>query len=238
MEYVEVARAVGERGEVVLRERRETAEAGTPGVLELRVNGVFVADGRETTTEQALAQTALANVEKPRVVVVAGLGLGFTAHEVLADPRVEQLVVVEVEDALVGWMRDGTIPHGPGYLADERVSVVMADIRLAMAEATASTYDLVLLDVDNGPGYLVYEDNAEVYQRAFLEQVRAALRPGGAVAIWSAAESAELRGVLEDVFGNAMPIPYDVELQGRQETYWLYLAHRRSGSALGTGDSR
>src|SRR5512144_1472035 len=145
MEYTEVARAQSPRGEIVLRERRDP-EAGptAPVVLELRVNGVFVMDTFETSSEKGLASAALKQVGSPRNVLVGGLGLGFTVHEVLADHRVEKLVVVEIEDAIVQWMRDGTVPHGPSYLADERVSVVTADIRTAMAEATPTTYDLVL----------------------------------------------------------------------------------------------
>ncbi|MGZ4477564.1 MAG: spermidine synthase [Nocardioidaceae bacterium] len=232
MEYVEVARAESERGEVVLRERRDPdLGEGTPTVLELRVNGVFVMDTRETSSEKGLASAALARVADPRAVMVAGLGMGFTAHEVLADPRVERLWVVEIEPALVGWMRDGTVPHGPAYLADDRLVVVEADIRVAMAEATPAAYDLILLDVDNGPGFLVYDDNAAVYEGAFLGQAQAALRPGGALVIWSAAESPTLHAELERVFGNAAAVPYDVQLQSREEQYWLYLARREAGAA-------
>lgn len=226
VEYVERARATTERGEIVLRERRNSADPETPGVLELRVNGVFVMDTRETTTEQELARVALAQVEEPRAVVVGGLGLGYTAHEVLTDRRVERLVVVEIEEPLVGWMRDGTVPHGPAYLADDRLTVVVADIRQAMAEATPEGYDLVLLDVDNGPGYLVHEQNAEVYRADFLGSVARTLKPGGAVAVWSSAESPHLYDALVAVFGAATPVPLDVGLQGRAEQYWLYLARR------------
>jgi len=231
MEYVEVARAESERGEVVLRERRDPEHPEGPHALELRVNGVFVMDTLETATEQQLAAAALARVEQPRSVVIGGLGLGFTLREVLADKRVERVAVVEIEDALVRWMRDGTIPHGPGFLADERVHVVEADIRTAIAEATPDAYDLVLLDVDNGPDFLVYEDNAEVYGAAFLSQVRDTLRPGGTVAVWSSSESDALGGVLRGVFGDAAVIPYDVALtqpegRVRDEQYWLYLARR------------
>ena len=226
MEYVERARATTERGEIVLRERRSGTDDEAPGVLELRVNGVFVMDTSETTTEQELARTALAQVEEPSAVVVGGLGLGYTAHEVLADRRVERLVVVEIEEPLVEWMRDGTVPHGPSYLADERLTVVVADIRQAMAEATADSYDLVLLDVDNGPGYLVHEQNADVYRTDFLSSVARALEPGGAVAVWSSAESPDLYDGLLTVFGAATPVPLDVTLQDRAEQYWLYLARR------------
>lgn len=224
MEYVEVARAESPRGEIVLRERRE--DSGSPAVLELRVNGVFVMDTRETSSERGLAVTALTQVDEPRNVAIGGLGLGFTMHEVLADKRVERLVVVEIEEALVRWMRDGTVPHGPAYLADDRLTVMNADIRLAMAEATPGAYDLILLDVDNGPGFLVYDENEAIYQRDFLARTREALRPGGALAVWSAAESPALHREMTEVFGTVVPIPYEVTLQSRDELYWLYLSRR------------
>ena len=227
MEYVDVARAESERGEIVLRERRDPDAADTaPAVLELRVNGVFVMDTQETSSEQGLAAAALKQVDDPRRVLIGGLGLGFTMHEVLADQRVEKVTVVEIEDALVQWMRDGTVPHGPAYLADERVSVMTADIRTAIAEATPEAYDLILLDVDNGPGFLVYDANEAVYQQEFLGRVAAALRPGGALVIWSAAESPALRAEMEQVFGSVVAVPYDVTLQSREEHYWIYLSRR------------
>ena len=221
-EYGEVARAESERGELVLRRRREDR---APDVLELRVNGVFVMDTRETASEVELADLALRLVDDPRDVVVGGLGLGFTTQRVLADPRVEHVTVVEIEEALVGWMRDGTVPHGPAVLADKRVRVVNADIRMAVAEASR-TYDLVLLDVDNGPGYLVHDANADVYRAEFLTAVRELLNPAGALVVWSANPSQELLAVLREVFGDAEERRVGVHLQGREEDYLLYLARR------------
>ena len=133
MEYVEVARAESERGELLLRER--TPDRGGSPVLELRANGVFVMDSHEHASEQALADAALALVDHPRRVLIGGLGLGFTLDRVLGDRRVEQCVVVEIEPALVDWMRDATIPHGPRLLADSRVRPVVADFAVALAEA-------------------------------------------------------------------------------------------------------
>ena len=220
-EYVEIARAETERGELVLRERRPES---APTSLELRANGVFVMDTLEVSTERALATAALDLVDEPRAVVVGGLGLGFTMHEVLADSRVEKVAVVEIEEALVGWMRDGTISHGPALLADERVSVVEADVAVALAEAAPASYDLVLLDVDNGPGYLVHDANAALYRAPFLATARTVLRPGGVLVIWSAAEAPELVEAMRGVFGDAEARPYDVRLQDRDEHYWLYVA--------------
>lgn len=221
MDYVEIARAESERGELVLRERRP--EDG-PSSLELRVNGVFVMDDLEVSTERALAREALALVHDPRAVVVGGLGLGFTMHEVLADSRVELCSVVEIEQALVDWMRDGTVPGGPALLADERVNIVVADVAVALAEARPGTYDLVLLDVDNGPDHLVHAGNASLYERPALEAARVALRPGGALVVWSANQAPALEASMREVFDEVEARALEVRLQQRDEHYWLYVA--------------
>jgi len=216
--YVEVARAESERGELVLRERREN---GGPAILELRANGVFVMDSAEFASEEALASAALELVADPRDVLVGGLGLGFTMHRVLADPRVERCTVVEIEEALLGWMRDGTISHGQAMLADERANPVVADVGLALTEAPEASYDLILLDVDNGPGYLVHEGNARIYEPPFLGDCRRILRPGGALAVWSMDEAAELQQAMGEVFDEVHALPHPVRLQDRDEDYWL-----------------
>lgn len=221
MEYVEIARAESPRGEVVLRERRDE---NAPTVLELRVNGVFVMDTLETATERALAQHALELADSPTRVLVGGLGLGFTMHEVLARPHVEACTVVEIEPAVVAWMRDGTIVHGPKLLADERVTVVVADVAVALAEAREAAYDLVLLDVDNGPDYLVHDANDALYKQPFLEAAHRATAQ--VLAIWSAAEAPQLRAAMEAVFGNAVATAYDVKLGERDEQYWLYSSRK------------
>ncbi|MBF4768406.1 hypothetical protein ISU10_11570 [Nocardioides agariphilus] len=220
---MELARAQSERGELVLRRRQH-------GILELRANGVFVMDTAETTSERALATEALARHDDPAVVLVGGLGLGFTLAEVLADLRVRRVVVAEIEPALVGWLRDGTVPHGPALLADPRVEVSVGDVRELLADAGEATYDVVLLDVDNGPGYLVHDANAALYGPDLLAVTRRALRDDGLCVVWSAARDASLGRTMAEVFGEAEEAAYDVDLQGRDEQYWLYLARVRSTS--------
>ena len=217
---MEVARAESERGELVLRQRTEPDGSTT---LELRANGVFVMDTRETSSERALAREALARHDAPGSVLVGGLGLGFTLAEVLADPRVRRVVVAEIEPALVGWLRDGTVPHGPALLADDRVEVRVADVADVIGEAE-DAFDLVLLDVDNGPGYLVHDANSALYGPALLRTTRRALRPHGLCVIWSAAHDQALHDAMAEVFGDAEATAYDVDLQGRAEQYWLHLA--------------
>ena len=108
--------------------------------------------------------------------------------------------------------------------------IVDADIVMAVAEAT-STYDLVLLDVDNGPGYLVHGANARLYEHDFLASTRQLLNPGGALVVWSANPAPELATVMEQVFGNCTEHRYDVLLQEREEEYLLYLSRRHLSEA-------
>ncbi|HSX69234.1 hypothetical protein [Nocardioides sp.] len=234
MQETELARSTGPTGELVLRRRRdERGEDGT--AIELRANGVFVMDTVETASEQAMATATLSASRRsgrtPRRVLVGGLGLGFTLGEVLADSFVEHVTVVEIEPGLVAWMRDGTIPYGPDLLADDRVELVTADVADFLRGTDApdgdhSAYDLVLLDVDNGPGYLVHESNADLYEAPLLRAVRDRLTAGGTLVIWSAFEEPELPLEMHDVFGNCRALPIPVDLQGREEQYWLYASER------------
>ncbi|WP_446664002.1 spermidine synthase [Flexivirga sp. B27] len=225
-----VRRAESERGEVVLR-RRVTGSGQV--VLELRVNGVFVMDTLQTDTERALAGEALALSSGPRRVLVGGLGLGFTARELLADQRVRRVDVVELEQALIDWTRDGTVPDG-GMLADDRLRIIRADIADAVREAAGPTYDLVLLDVDNGPGYLVHADNAAIYRAPFLRQLHDVLRPGGVLVVWSADAAPELLTAMRAGFDDVQERPIDVRLGDRAEHYYLYAGRVR---ALAPGES-
>jgi spermidine synthase len=214
-----IARATSERGELVLRRRDD-------GHLELRANGVFVMDTLEHTSERALAESALALAgDGPADVLVGGLGLGYTLVAVLADERVRRCVVAEIEPDLVDWLRDGTVAHGPALLADPRVEVVVADVADVLRSAQEA-YDVVLLDVDNGPGYLVHDGNAGLYSAALLAAARQALRPSGTLVIWSAAEAPDLAQAMAGVFGDVVEERHAVPAHGRVGDYRLYRAQR------------
>jgi spermidine synthase len=213
-----VARAESERGEVVARRRCDDT-------LELRVNGVFVMDTAETGSERLLARVALGQVPCPRRVLVGGLGLGHTVRALLDDARVRHVLVAELEPVLVGWMRDGLLP-GADVLDDPRVEVVTADVRRVVHDRPAASYDVLLLDVDNGPDFLVHAANAAVYTAGFLHRCRRLLGDGGALAVWSSTRSAELEDALRQVFGGCEAMPVPVRLQRRDERYWLFTAGR------------
>ncbi|GAA0960820.1 spermidine synthase [Kribbella koreensis] len=208
----EVARAVSERGELLLRRRGD-------GALELRVNGVFVMDDVETSSEELLASAALDAVLRPARVLVGGLGLGYTVRSLLADSRVSSVLVAEIEPAVVEWMRSGLVPS---VLDDARVSVVVGDVRDVVLAQPAASLDGVLLDVDNGPDFLVHNENSALYESEFLAECRGRLAPGGVLTVWSSSASAALEAVMREVFGACSVRPVPVVLQGRDEMYYVY----------------
>jgi spermidine synthase len=177
-----IARRMGPRGEVVLR-RRGTADGA---VDELIVNGAFAMDSAETGSERALAALARPGAR----VLVGGLGLGFTV-EALVERRVESVDVVEIEQALVDWARDGVTPRLGRVAGDPRVRLWVGDVRAVLTEPVqplgpAGPWDAILLDVDNGPRGLTRATNDWLYSWQGLEQAWTALKPGGILAVWSA----------------------------------------------------
>jgi spermidine synthase len=226
----ELARAESARGELVLRRRDD-------GALELRVNGVFIVDTLETSSERELARASLATVTAPRRVLVGGLGLGFTLRAVLDDPRVEEVTVVELEPAVVDWLRAGLVPGGAELLADPRLSVLVGDIADHVTRADPAAYDVVLLDVDNGPDFLVHAANADLYRAPFLRRCARVLDRDGVLVVWSMAESQALATGLGDAFGRTWTHPCPVRLGGRDETYWLHLAGHPPGPSPSTAPS-
>jgi spermidine synthase len=206
--------------EVIIRRRDD-------GALELRVNGVFVMDDLETSSERLLARSAL-DVGARRVLV-GGLGLGFTTRELLASPEVERVVVAELHGEIVDLMRDGSIP-GADLLGDPRLDVVVGDVRDVVAAQPPVSFDAILLDVDNGPDFLVHDENAAVYRPGFITTCSERLRAGGLLAVWSMADSDDLRRALAATFTRVTVDAVDVDLQGRAEQYWVLTGSNPSTS--------
>lgn len=142
-------------------------------------------------SEDALARLAFARhshagPRPQRQVLIGGLGMGFTLAAALRDAGPDDhLIVVELIPAVVAWNR-GPLAHLAGNpLSDPRVEVHAGDVAKLLRSARA-TYDLILLDVDNGPSALTSSANHWLYGTAGLASTFAALRPGGVLAIWSA----------------------------------------------------
>jgi spermidine synthase len=140
-------------------------------------------------SEEALATLACERIAgRPApAILVGGLGMGFTLRAALASlPGDARVIVSELVPAIIGWAR-GPMAHVHGAsLDDPRVGIVESDVGDLIAEGR-SGFDAILLDVDNGPDALSRDTNDRLYDLDGLHRAKAALKPGGLLAIWSAA---------------------------------------------------
>lgn len=213
---ITLARWAGPRGEVVLRRRGH----GDDAVDELIVNGAFAMDSAETGSERALAELAW-----PRAsVLVGGLGLGFTAAALL-DGRVGSLDVVEIEEALVGWAYEGVTPRLAQVARDPRARMWVADVRSVLSggeREPVGPWDAILLDVDNGPVFLIHAANADLYGTEALAAAYARLTPGGILAIWCQGPHDGLLASLRELDPHAQQHVHKVQRGRHAISYVIY----------------
>jgi spermidine synthase len=195
----------------------------------VRVSGRTLMSSRMHDSEEALAEHALERVNDPHTVLVGGLGLGFTLRAVLdrvADDA--KVTVAELVPELVTWNRTHLAELHDHALDDPRCDVVLGDVFFTI-KRSPSTFDVILLDVDNGPIALSHAQNQRLYSEQGLRVCRAALRPHGVLAVWSAGPSPRFERRLAGC-------GFDVEVlrvaarKGSHARHVLFLATRRPGA--------
>ena len=149
-------------------------------------------NSRLSGSEEALATLAqgrIAAVHAPQVLI-GGLGMGFTLRAAITafGPR-SVLTVAEIVPEIVAWARGPMAHLHEGTLDSPQVRIRIEDVG-ALIRTASEPYDAILLDVDNGPDGLSRESNDALYSLAGLAAARAALRPGGVLAVWSSGPDA------------------------------------------------
>lgn len=149
-------------------------------------------NSRLSGSEEALAALAaerLRDIVAPHVLI-GGLGMGFTLRAALAALGPDAAItVVELVPAVVIWARGPMSEIFAGSLDDARVQIKEKDVGTVI-RARSAAYDAILLDVDNGPEGLTRQSNDRLYDSAGLAAAKAALRPGGVLAVWSSGPDA------------------------------------------------
>ena len=194
-----------------MKPRERIATARIPGGTEelqlwrhdsdytLRLGRIEVMSTRVHGSEEQLAELALAARKAPAAnVLIGGLGMGFTLARVLAlvgpAARVE---VAELVPEVIAWNRELVGDCAGHPLRDARVVVHEGDVAERIATA-GRVFDVILLDVDNGPEGLVRGANVGLYDRRGLARAAKALRPGGVFALWSSAPDPHFARRLRD----------------------------------------
>ena len=178
-------------GDLSLR-RRKMLSLGGIDVFEIKLGDSFLMSSLFTKVEVALADLGLAELNAPAVdVVVAGLGLGYTARAALANPQVRSLVVIEALAPVIEWHKRGLVPLGAELTSDPRCRFVHGDFfDLVRSDALdpqrpEARFDAVLLDIDHSPRNLLHARHQSFYEPAGLRALARHLRAGGVFAMWS-----------------------------------------------------
>ncbi|MFN6354227.1 MAG: polyamine aminopropyltransferase [Cyanobacteriota bacterium] len=167
----------------------------------------MTAEHQERHYHEPLVHPALCGAERIERILVIGGGDGGTARECLRHQEVRHLDLVEIDGLVVEWSQQHLPTIGGGCWSDPRLHLTVGDgIAWAGAAADAS-YDVVIVDGSDPAG------PAEgLFNRAFFEQCRRLLRPGGVFATQSESPEAfrqvhlDTVRLLRQVFGHADPL--------------------------------
>lgn len=185
---------------------------------------------RMSGSEEALAVMSCERLEQRPAphMLIGGYGMGFTLRSALAALGADaQLTVAELVPEIIQWARGPMVDLAAGCLDDPRVRLIEGDVVAVIAEGS-STYDAILLDVDNGPDGLTRNGNDRLYSMKGLAAAKAALKPGGILAVWSAAPDTAFAKRLSAASFSVEEIAVRARSNGKGPRHVIWFATKRS----------
>lgn len=238
-------RAAGRCGELLLRRSGDD--------LEVIADGTFLISSANADSSEALITAGLPYVASAATaegggagapvasggvagleVLIGGLGLGYALDVALVEPRVGHVTVAEYEPLIVDWFRKYGGRRAERLAAGEaagRAEVVVADVAEVLREHPGA-FDVVALDTDNGPDWLVREANAGLYDEAGVALAHAALRPGGVAVFWSPERYDWFATRMASAFSHVHEVAAHDEIGGRRHEYTMYVGVRHGDLSL------
>lgn len=209
-------------GELRLKQR------GTEFSIMLGTNELM--NSRLSGSEEALARLSIGKIrdcQRP-VILIGGLGMGFTLRAALAElPQEARVVVAELVPAVICWAKNEMAEVFNGCLDDPRVRIVEADVGELIRREKA-VYDAILLDVDNGPEALTRDENDRIYDAGGLGAAKAALKPGGVLSVWSSAPDARFTRKLQAAGLKVEEVPTCASTKGRGAKHMIWLGVKQA----------
>ena len=122
-------------------------------------------------------------------VLVGGLGMGFTLRAVLDSlPGSASVTVAELNPTVVEWCRGPLAALTAKAVDDPRVTVEICDvahrIRRTAVNGGEARFDAIILDLYRGPHARTHHSDDPLYGSRAIDNMRAALKPCGVVAVW------------------------------------------------------
>ena len=111
----------------------------------------------------------------PKRVLIEGGGDGLILREVLRDPRVEEVVMVEIDGLVVDACKEHLRSLHRGSFDDARATILVRDV-FPYLEDSPTPFDVILVDLLDG-----YDETAVRLYENVLGLTKGALAPGGVV---------------------------------------------------------
>jgi spermidine synthase len=215
--------------------RRRFDPALDQDVYEIKLDDDFLMSSAFTAAEIEMARLAIAALPAgPLDVAVGGLGLGYTALEVLAHRDVQSLVVIDALADVIDWHQQGLIPAGAELTADPRCRLVRGDFFALVTSSggldpqhPGRLFHAIIVDIDHSPRHLLNPSHARFYDPDGLRRLAAHLHPSGIFALWSNDPPDEdFLATLGSVFPGptAEVVSFANPLQDQDATNTVYLA--------------
>ena len=191
----------------------------------IRTAGTELMSSRRHGSEEALAEIPLGRIhyKSGLRVLVGGLGMGYTLAAALGKLAPDaRITVSELIPAVVRWNRQHLAHLTGSPLKDPRVTVLEEDVADTLRKGKTA-WDLILLDVDNGPQALTRETNVRLYGRSGLKTAFSALRSGGILAVWSSGANDTFTRLLEQCGYQTETVSVRARKSGKggQHTIWI-----------------
>lgn len=185
---------------------------------------------RMSGSEKALAVMTLERLAARNNIhlLIGGYGMGFTLRAALAGLDAEaRVTMAELVPEIIDWARGPMADLADGCLDDRRVNLVERDVA-DLIEAGSGVYDAILLDVDNGPDGLTRKANNRLYSARGLAAAMIALKPGGILAIWSAAPDNAFAGRLRNAGFAVDEVAVKARDNGKGPRHVIWFAAKRA----------
>jgi spermidine synthase len=136
-----------------------------------------------------------------RNVLVIGAGDGGTIRELMRYEQVEQVTMVEIDDAVVRASKE-FLPGISSAFGHEKLELRIEDGIKFLQSATADSYDLIVIDSSDPVG-----PSEGLFSESFYRDVYRALKPGGVITVQSEGPMfnpsafGDLNQCLKQVFG-------------------------------------
>lgn len=217
-----LAKASDQNEEMQLWEVQETGAKE----YELIINGIFIMASYNNLSSELLIRESMklltkrANVD----ILIGGLGMGFTVKEACSYRNVKSIDVVEVGATIVEWNKSYLTPCNRGCLKDGRVQIFIDDF-YNYVQQTQKKYDIISMDIDNGPMMLVRSSNYKVYQDTFFAKIKELLKPCGVFTLWSCNQDKRMLKQLQHTFSTCREEVIKERVNEKMLPYYVYLSY-------------